>query len=82
MTCGARMSDGRSADGRTARAPILRGREGVNLREPERGTESHRAHRKGPPRVIRQLGPMVRGMHTQNGMAVETATRDVADPNR
>ncbi len=30
MTCGARMSDGRSADGRTARAPILRGREGVN----------------------------------------------------
>ena len=29
MTCGARMSDGRSADGRTARAPILRGGEGV-----------------------------------------------------
>ena len=31
MTCGARMSDGRSADGRTARAPILRGTEGVKV---------------------------------------------------
>ena len=31
MTCGARMSDGRSADGRTARAPILRGGEGVKV---------------------------------------------------
>ena len=32
MTCGARMSDRRSADGRTARAPILRGGEGVKTR--------------------------------------------------
>ena len=46
MTCGARMSDGRSADGRTARAPILRGREGVKYRTqtPERKRPKHKAN--------------------------------------